>query len=539
MAWNASGSVAAGASDVLVKVQNLSKQFGGRNPVLALDDVSLDVRKGEFISIVGPSGCGKTTLLRIIAGLESPTEGIVEFPGSRDPDIGFVFQEPNLMPWRTALSNAVLILELQGCEKEQSEARAQAALKLTGLAGYENFLPKDLSGGMKQRVAIARALVHDPAVLVMDEPFAALDVLTRTEMNSELRRIWLETGNTIIYVTHDLSEAVFLSQRVVVLTPQPGTVKAIVEITLPDERSESTRDGMEFVGFQKRIRELIGHRKPASDDRRARDRRTIVKSTAASVRGRWSHRAVVRSVGLLGVLVALLGLWKGILVLFDIPAYLVPPPEAVFTGYIKQSGGRLWFHTWITFGETIAGFLAGGLLGFFMGYALAKSRALSDMLMPYVVAAQTAPKIVFAPLMAIWFGFGMMPKVLLTMLIVFFPVLVNTVLGIDSIRRNPKELMRAAGATRFQTFAKLELPSILPEILAAAKTSVTLAVIGAVVGEFVGARSGLGWLAQFSAGYLDVTTTFVAILQLVLLGIALYLLVDVVQKLALRWREED
>lgn len=521
----------------LIRIESLCKRFDGRNPVIALDDFNLEIRQGEFLSLVGPSGCGKTTLLRIIAGLEPITTGTIDFAGSDTLDIGFVFQEPNLLPWRTALGNAALILELQGWDEKKREVRAQEVLRLTGLAGYESFLPKSLSGGMKQRVAIARSLAHDPAVLVMDEPFAALDVLTRSEMNSELRSIWQETGKTIIYVTHDIREAVFLSQRVVVLTPQPGTVKDVVDITLPEERTETTKDSVEFVGFQSRIREIIGKRRQATDSQRS-DNKLLIAPAGTSYPGLWL-RCLVKSAKLLAVLLAIVGLWKGLVILLDIPAYLVPPPEAVFLGYVKHSGLRLWYHTWVTFSEAITGFLAGGLLGFFMGYVLAKFRSLAEVLMPYVVAAQTAPKIAFAPLIVIWFGFGMLPKVLLTMLIVFFPVLVNTVLGIESIRRNPKELMKSAGATGWQTFRKLEFPSILPEVLAACKTSITLAVIGAVVGEFVGAKAGLGWLTQYSAGYLDTTTTFVALLQLVLLGIALYAAVGAVQKLALRWREED
>jgi len=521
---------------LLIRIEALSKRFDGRNPVLALDDLNLEVRRGEFLSIVGPSGCGKTTLLRIIAGLEPMTSGTIEFSGHGALDIGFVFQEPNLMPWRTALRNAELVLELHGCEEGERRARAQHVLELSGLGGFEGFLPKDLSGGMKQRVAIARALAHDPAVLVMDEPFAALDVLTRSEMSLELRRIWQKTRKTIIYVTHDLREAVLLSERVVVLTSQPGTVKACIDISLPDPRTERTKDSLEFVGFQGQIRELIGHRR--APRKAAAPIGAAIPAGSGLREGSWK-RHVSRYVKLIAVFVALVGLWKGAVLVLDIPAYLLPPPEAVFVEYLEHAvEGLFWWHTAVTLSEAVLGFAAGCVLGFLIGYVLAKSEGLSEALMPYVVAAQTVPKIAFAPLMVIWFGFGITSKLLLTMLIVFFPVLVNTILGIRSIQRNPRELMQAAGSSRWQTFIVLELPSISPMVLAACKTSITLAVIGAVVGEFVGARVGLGFLTLFSAGRLDTTTTFVALLQLVFLGIALYSVVDQIERRALRWRDE-
>ncbi|RLF57665.1 MAG: hypothetical protein DRN25_06170, partial [Thermoplasmata archaeon] len=247
------------SEDVIIKITDVGKIFEGVKPLRVLTDVDLEVVDGEFISIVGPSGCGKTTLLRIIAGLESASEGTITVAGETKEDwnTGFVFQDPNLLPWRTVIDNTVLALELEKQDPTEYYEKARKLLDMVELAGYEDFYPKDLSGGMKQRVAIARSLVHDPVVLLMDEPFAALDEITRTKMNFELRRIWRKTSKTIIYITHDVDEAVLLSDRVVVMSPQPGTIKKVIDINLPLERDISTKDTEQFIKHRIEVRETL------------------------------------------------------------------------------------------------------------------------------------------------------------------------------------------------------------------------------------------------------------------------------------------
>lgn len=215
------------SEDFIIEISGLGKTFDGLKPVRALTDVNLKIIEGEFISIVGSSGCGKSTLLRIIAGFESVSEGSILFAGKTDDNLntGFVFQDSNLLPWRTVIDNIVLALELRKKNPSEYYEKARDLLEMVELTGYENFYPKDLSGGMRQRVGIARSLIHDPVVLLMDEPFSALDEITRIKMNLELRHIWQKTGKTIIYVTHDIDEAVFLSNRVVVISSQPGNIK--------------------------------------------------------------------------------------------------------------------------------------------------------------------------------------------------------------------------------------------------------------------------------------------------------------------------
>jgi len=227
-----------------------------------LSDISFSVDAEEFVCVLGPSGSGKSTLLRILAGLLPPTHGEVFYSGERlngpRREIGFVFQKANLMPWRTVLENITLPLELQQVPSGQAQAQAQELVNLVGLEGFEETLPRDLSGGMAQRVAIARALVHDPGVLLLDEPFGALDALTRERMGAELMRIWQARRKTVVMVTHAIPEAIFLADRVLVLSPRPGRLRLDLAINLPRPRQEEVRYTPAFGELAQHLRAAIG-----------------------------------------------------------------------------------------------------------------------------------------------------------------------------------------------------------------------------------------------------------------------------------------
>jgi NitT/TauT family transport system ATP-binding protein len=228
----------------LVGVRNVSKVFA--NGVKALDGASLDIEAGEFLSVLGPSGCGKSTLLRLIAGLTPPSAGTIEWPGGKT-DLGFAFQEPTLMPWATALANVELPLRLRGVARSEREARAAEALGHVGLAGFEHTWPRELSGGMKMRVSIARALVTAPRLLLMDEPFAALDEITRHRLNADLLALWEQSRFTVVFVTHSVFESVFLSQRIAVMTVRPGLIVSELAITAPYPRTEAFRTSPDYA----------------------------------------------------------------------------------------------------------------------------------------------------------------------------------------------------------------------------------------------------------------------------------------------------
>ncbi len=236
----------------LVRVSRVSKQFG--NGTLAVRNVDLDLAEGEFVSLLGPSGCGKSTLLRMIAGLGAPSAGAIDWPtaahdasGRPQRDLGFVFQDPTLMPWATAIGNVVMPLVLKRMPRREAEARAAEMLGLVGLRGFETSYPRELSGGMKMRVSIARALVTHPRILLMDEPFAALDEITRHKLNDDLLRLWSDQRFTAVFVTHSVFESVYLSQRIVVMAARPGRIMADLDVDAPYPRDDLFRTSADYA----------------------------------------------------------------------------------------------------------------------------------------------------------------------------------------------------------------------------------------------------------------------------------------------------
>jgi NitT/TauT family transport system ATP-binding protein len=252
------------ASGCTIEIRQVNKTYrlGSGGEVLALAGVSFDVKAGEFVSIVGPSGCGKSTLLSIVGGLSAATQGEVCVNGSivREPrrDVGFVFQDPVLLPWRSVLSNAMIGIEVLGLDQRRYRDRAHELLDLVGLRGFETALPAELSGGMQQRNAIVRALLHQPSLLLMDEPFGALDAMTREHMGYELLKIWSHTSASVLFVTHSVAEALFLSDRVVVMSARPGRILDVIEVGLPRPRDLDMMNSPEVADQAKRIRHMLG-----------------------------------------------------------------------------------------------------------------------------------------------------------------------------------------------------------------------------------------------------------------------------------------
>ena len=250
-------------SQSLIQGQHVSKVYGtATGPLVALDDVSFHVDEGEFISLVGPSGCGKSTLLSILGGLEAKTEGTLIVGGKHHDapraDIGMMFQTSVLFPWRSIRENVRLPGVILGLDKKQQAVRTEELLDMVGLNGFGERYPDELSGGMRQRVGLARLLAHDPQMLLMDEPFGALDEFTRETMNLELLRIWEKTRKTVIFVTHNIGEAVFLSDRVFVMTPRPGRLEGVVEIDLPRPRTTKTMREPRYSELVFEIRRMLG-----------------------------------------------------------------------------------------------------------------------------------------------------------------------------------------------------------------------------------------------------------------------------------------
>jgi len=253
---------------VAIDIRGLSLTFKTADtPVHALAYIDLTIRRGEFISLIGPSGCGKTTLVRVIADLERPSGGSIEVNGvspeaaRQNRAYGYVFQAPALYSWRSVMRNVTLPLEIMGLPAAERKVRAVKYLAMVGLGGFERKFPWQLSGGMQQRVSIARALSFEPELLLMDEPFGALDEITRDHLNEQLLRLWEKTGKTVVFVTHSIAEAVFLSNRIVVMSPRPGRILEIIESDLPADRGLDIRETTQFIDIAHRVRRALraGH----------------------------------------------------------------------------------------------------------------------------------------------------------------------------------------------------------------------------------------------------------------------------------------
>jgi NitT/TauT family transport system ATP-binding protein len=255
----------------VVDISNVNKVFdsaGGRTT--ALEGIDLAIGAGEFVSLIGPSGCGKSTLLRLIGDLTGPTSGTVTVNGKParqarlDRDYGIVFQAPVLFDWRSVQANVALPLEVKGVSRRERDERVQAMLELVELRDFARHYPYQLSGGMQQRVSIARALAIEPSILLMDEPFGALDEMTRERLNAEVQRIWQQTGTTIVFVTHSIPEAVFLSSRVVVMSPRPGRIVRVIDVDLPRPRTDDTRETARYFELITEVRETLRGRRPGA-----------------------------------------------------------------------------------------------------------------------------------------------------------------------------------------------------------------------------------------------------------------------------------
>ena len=264
---NESSSIKSAESSI-IDISNLCLTFETQTePVHALSDINMKVNSGDFVSLIGPSGCGKTTLLRVIADLEKPTSGTINVEGKSpnqarlDRAYGYVFQTPALLPWRNIESNIHLPLEISGYSKDEQKSLSNQYLSLVGLSGFEKKYPWQLSGGMQQRVSIARALSFDPDMLLMDEPFGALDEITRDRLNEELLRLWEKTQKTVVFVTHSIPEAVFLSNKIVVMSARPGKIIDVIDTNFPKDRNLDIRESKEFLKVSQLVREGLkeGH----------------------------------------------------------------------------------------------------------------------------------------------------------------------------------------------------------------------------------------------------------------------------------------
>ena len=501
----------------------------------------------------------------------APTAGTVEVngkPAARarlDRDYGMVFQAPVLFDWRSVEDNVKLPLELMGYDGARRTARAKEMLDLVELSEFTRHRPYQLSGGMQQRVAIARALAFEPSILLMDEPFGALDEMTRERMNQEVLRIWEQTGITVVFVTHSIPEAVFLSSRVVVMSARPGRITDVIEVDLPRPRGVETREERRYFELVTAVREALRRGDVDATERRAggqgTPRRPRPRSTGPRPKAGSGERHARRSrVGPPGrrrpaarwlrriayywpaivVFVVAVGVWEAVVRNVEIRGFPLPAPTQIVDALGENWGSGRWplqASATATLIEAFGGFVIGTTAGVVVALLTARFVTARELLLPIAVGASAVPIIAFAPLMNNWFGvLNPLSKMMIVAVLVFFPVLVNVTRGLTQVEPAALELMRSYAASESTVLRQVRIPNALPYFFTALKVGTTLSLIGAIVGEYFGGTSSvLGQVIVASAGALRFDVTWAAIILVAAVGIAMYLAIVAVERLVIPW----
>jgi NitT/TauT family transport system ATP-binding protein len=516
-------------------IRAINLQFALRKTQI-LTPLTFSVEEGEFVSFIGPSGCGKTTLLNIIAGVQKGHEGSLSVVAKR---ISFVFQHDTLLEWQTVMGNVLLPFTLGNSPvTEDIRRRARHILHLVGLGGHELYFPGQLSGGMKKRVEIARALVTEPDLLILDEPFSSLDIITRERLNLLVKRLHSLRKTTILLVTHSVEESCFLSERIYVLSPFPARIIDIKTI-----ESEGIPGGPEgpalFVlnpaqqEINSRIRKEAkqlwdtdtdggsGEGRmdgPASYGSKSYgSKQKFIPRAGSFLRKQWAALLIPLE------LVLLYFLLGGIKNFFSIPDLIFPEPRAVLLKFWETlMDGSILKDLELTVFESLSGFLLAFGISMVVGFIIAKSKTASRLFMPYFIGANTIPSVALAPFLVLWFGFGILPRIITSVIVIFFPLLINIIAAFKHSEERVRSLIRFYKPGRIRSLVAMEFPAALPGIFSGIKISITLSVIGAVVGEFVSGHEGLGALVSRAKTNFDMELMFVGLLWLILLGLFYY-----------------
>jgi NitT/TauT family transport system ATP-binding protein len=514
-------------SNPILQVLDLSLDFKGFQ---VLDVISFDLKRHSFISFVGPSGCGKTSLLNAITGINKNYSGVIRLNAT---NISFVFQKDSLLEWLTTSENILMPLEISGKKITiEDNDKAKELLNLVGLSGYENYFPYQLSGGMKKRVEIARSLINSPDLLILDEPFSQLDIMTRERLNILIKNIYLNDKISVILVTHSVEEACFLSDKVYVMSNRPGRVILEKEIlNKNDTVSYLLNATQQDVNFEIRqfAKSLWLPDKITDTDEDVKKNKFEFKS--------WLK---MNSMALLFpfVLMTLFIILEGGKALFKVEDFIFPHPYKILLRFIKSMADPyIYKQIWATVLESLGGFSIAFIMTFIMGISVAKSRVIRGIFMPFLVIANTIPTIALAPFLVLWFGFGYIPKVLTASIVVFFPMLINNIQAIAWSSEKLSDILKFYKPSFLLRFFKFELPQSLPIIFSGITVSVTLSVIGAVVGEFISGDKGLGALVGIARSNFDSELMFVALIWLSILSLTYYGLTKFIYKIIIGERK--
>jgi ABC-type nitrate/sulfonate/bicarbonate transport system ATPase subunit/ABC-type nitrate/sulfonate/bicarbonate transport system permease component len=534
-------TVSSGAEDgPVLAVRGLVAAFNG---VPVLGPVDLNVRRGEFLVVVGESGCGKTTLLNCIGGHLPPTNGGTWIEGRPVtgplPSIGTVFQRPNLFPWLSVLDNTALGLRLRGVRKADRHAAARRTLEMVGLAEVAARRPYELSGGMQQRVALARALTVSPSLLLMDEPLGALDAITRERMQREIRQIWEQTHTTIVFITHDVDEAMYLGERVAVVGGSPGRIRTIVDASTVDTPDAGVHDTAGLSAAAKRavlLREIEGQSRPDADYEGA------MPSQPRRRRRRLVTRQGIESLGSsLVVPAAAFLLWLFLVETEAVSRTFLPPPSTVLdTGLeILSEGYRgksIWSHIWTSLSNVLIAFGAVTLAGVTLGWCMGFSRRVQWLFDPMVEFLRPLPPLAYLTLLVIWLGVGATTQITL-LVIAGFPLVTAAARSAAlSVPAELRKTARAFGASRLQEFRDVLVPASIPEVLTGLRVTMGVLFATVIAAEMVAARGGIGWMILDASRFLRADVIFVGIVVMVFLGFTIDRVFRVIERVAVPWR---
>ena len=525
----------------MLQISHLSADYGGK-PALA--DINLTLDSGELLVVLGPSGCGKTTLLNLIAGFVPYQHGSITLEGRRvegpGADRGVVFQNEGLLPWRNVQDNVALGLQLAGVDKTQRRATAARMLKKVGLEGAEKRFIWQLSGGQRQRVGIARALAANPQLLLLDEPFGALDAFTREQMQTLLLSLWHETGKKVLLITHDIEEAVFMATELILLSPGPGRVLERLPLNfgrrfVAGESCRSIKSDPRFIEQREYVlsRVFEGFLMSVVINDKPRQRR---------LKWRWPFsRQLTLSAATLAVLLAI---WWAVAALQLISPLFLPPPGQVLQKLITIAGPQgfmdatLWQHLAASLTRIVIALLAAVLLGVPVGIAMGLSPTVRGILDPLIELYRPVPPLAYLPLMVIWFGIGETSKILLIYLAIFAPVAMSALAGVKSAQQVRIRAAQSLGASRAQVLWLVILPGALPEILTGLRIGLGVGWSTLVAAELIAATRGLGFMVQSAGEFLATDVVLAGIAVIAIIAFLLELGLRALQRRLTPWHGE-